>query len=253
MKRRWLNYLALGLAAFLLALVATLPARQAYGLVQSRLGNLPLTLHEVGGTVWSGQAGALAYRSTPLGALQWELSPWRLLLGRLALAVQLQDDAGAVSGRITVHSDGSAVLREVTGRLPAGRFMLFNPGLPIAADGIIALNLEEAQLPAEQAPALRGTVVWSQALLVAGQPLRLGDLKLTLQPGEDGGTTGVLADAGGPLEINGTLSLDKGRNYRLEAKLRARPEAEAGLGNALQMLGRPDGRGYYTLRYSGRL
>lgn len=254
MKRTWLKYVLLGLLAYTLALAVTLPARHAYSLAASRLPKtLPVTLHDLGGSLWSGRAGTVAWRNTSLGELQWDLSPWQLVSGRLAAAVQLQDSDSTLTGHLTLTRDGNATLREVNARLPAGRLMAFNPGLPIAADGVIAANLEEAQLPQQGAPTLRGAIVWSQALLVAGRPLKLGDLKLTLQPGEKGGTSGTLSDAGGPLEISGTVTLDANRSYRLEAKLRARPEADAGLGDSLKMLGRPDGRGYYALRYNGRL
>jgi len=253
-KRIWLKYVLLGLSAYALALVITLPARHAYSLAVYHLPKtLPVTLHDLGGSLWSGRAGTVAWRSTPLGGLRWELSPWSLLRGRLGLDLQLQDTNSSLAGHAAVTRDGHVLLHNVSARLPAARLMLFNTGLPIAADGNVAVNLEEVQLPPQGAPALRGTLMWSQALLVAGQPLKLGDLKLTLQPGETGGTTGTLSDAGGPLEINGTLILDANRSYRLEAKLRARPEADASLGNSLKMLGRADGRGYYTLRYTGRM
>ncbi len=254
MKRTWLKYALLGVCAYALALAITLPARYAYSMAAPRLPKtVPVTLHDLGGSLWSGRAATVAWRNTPLGELHWDISPWSLIGGRLAMAVQLQDSDSTLSGHLTLARDGNATLRDVSARLPAGRLMAFNPGLPIAADGMIAASLEEARLSPQGVPSLRGIVVWNQALLVAGQPLKLGDLKLALQPGEQGGTVGTLSDAGGPLEINGTLTLDANRSYRLDAKLRARPEADAALGNSLKLLGRPDGRGYYTLRYNGRL
>lgn len=254
MKRTWLKYVLLGTLVYALALVALLPARHAYSLAQPYLpGAVPLTLHDLSGSLWDGRADALAWRGTSLGAIRWELSSWRLLRGQLALDMQLQDKDTLLTSNALLTRDGTLTLHNVNARLSAARLMLFNPGLPVAADGTVAVNLEEARLPPQGAPALRGAIVWSQALLVAGQPLKLGDLKLTLQPGETGGTTGTLSDAGGPLEINGTFTLDANRSYRLEAKLRARPDADASLGSSLQMLGRPDGRGYHTLRYNGRL
>jgi general secretion pathway protein N len=253
-KRAWLKYALVGLLTYALALIVLLPAQQAYGVAQPYLArSMPVTLHDLGGSVWSGRAGTLAWRSTPLGALQWELSPWQLLQGRLGVHWQLQDTATALTGHATVRRDGGIALRDVAARFPAAQLMLFNPGLPIAADGTIAVKLDEARLQPQAAPALRGTVVWSQALLVAGQPLKLGDLRLTLQPAENGGSSGAISDGGGPLEISGTVVLDANRSYRLDAKLRARPGADAALGTGLQLLGRADARGYHTLRYSGRL
>lgn len=252
--KRWLKFILLGVLAYAAALVVLFPARHAYSLAQPHIAKAaPLTLHELGGSLWSGRAAGTTWRSTSLGTLQWDISPWALLSGKVAAEVRLQDREGQLTGRINVTRDGHVTLRDLDARLPAAHLMLFNSGLPIATDGTIAVRLDEALLPPQGAPALRGTVVWNRALLVAGQPLQLGDLRLVLQPGDGGGTRGTLSDAGGPLEISGTLVLDSNRSYRLDAKLRARPEADAVLGNSLQLLGRPDGRGYHTLRYSGRL
>lgn len=252
--KRWLKFILLGVLAYAVALVALFPARHAYNLAQPHIAKAaPLTLHDLSGSVWSGRAAGATWHSTPLGTLQWDISPWALLRGAVAAELHLQNKEGQLTSRIDVARDGNVTLRDFDARLPAAHLMLFNPGLPIATDGSLAVRLDEALLPPQGAPALRGTVVWNRALLVAGQPLQLGDLRLVLQPGDNGGTRGTLSDAGGPLEINGTLILEPNRSYRLDAKLRARPEADTALATSLQLLGRPDGRGYYTLRYSGRL
>lgn len=252
--KRWLKFILLGVLAYAAALVVLFPARHAYSLAQPHIAKAtPLTLYELSGSLWSGRAAGTTWRSTSLGALHWDLSPWALLRGEIAAKLHLQDKEGQITSQISATRDGKVALRDLDAHLPAAHLMLFNPGLPIAADGTVTVRLDEALLPPQGAPVLRGTVVWNRALLVAGQPLQLGDLRLVLQPGDGGGTRGTLSDAGGPLEISGTLTLDPNHNYRLEAKLRARPEADAALGNSLQLLGRPDGRGYYTLRYGGRL
>lgn len=252
MKRRWLPYVLLGVLTYALALIVWLPARQVYGVVQPYLaGSTPITLHDLGGSLWAGRAGTLVWRSTPLGALRWELSFRPLLQGRVGVQWWLQDAAATLTGHVTVQRGGRITLREMAGRFPAARLQSFNPGLPIAVDGTLVIELDEAQLPPQGAPILRGTVVWNQARLLAGQPLELGDLRLTLQPAENGGSRGVISDGGGPLEITGTLVLDANLNYHLDARLRARPDAAAALSNSLRLLGRADTRGYHTLRYSG--
>jgi general secretion pathway protein N len=254
MKKALLKYALLGVLVYLLAVIALLPASYTYSRALPYLPKtLPLALHDLDGSLWSGRANTLAWRSTPLGALQWKLSPWSLLGGQLALDVLLQDSDTHITSHAVITRDGAITLHNVNARLPAAQLLLFNTGLPIAVDGTIAVDLDEARLPQQGAPVLHGTIVWSRALLVAGQPLKLGDLRLTLQAGNNGGTSGILADSGGPLEINGSVVLDANRTYRAEAKLRARPDADTSLRNSLQFLGRPDGRGYYALRYNGRL
>lgn len=250
MKRAWLKYTLLGAGTYLVALIATLPAQLAYSLAAPHLPGNACNLYQLTGSIWSGRAGALACRNHTLGALDWQVAPSRLLLGRLALQGRLSNGDAAIEGQAVLDRHALA-LHDVTGQLPAATLAQFNPGLPIALDGQLSLNLAEVRLGPQ--PAVEGVVVWNRALLVAGQPLHLGDLKLTLKPDAKGGINGTLGDAGGPLEISGDITLDANRSYRLHALLRARPSADEGLRTGLAMLGRPDRGGHYTLRYNGRL
>ena len=251
MKRHWLKLTLLGVTAFIATLIATFPAVQAWQLLAPRL-SLPATPYQLSGTIWSGHAGTLLYRSRDMGALQWQLAALPLLTGRVALQWALQQPDGNLSGGVSVNGN-DITLRDVSGRLPASQLMLFNQGLPIAVDGELSLNFASVQLPDKAAPIIDGTMVWNRALLVAGQAMPLGDLKLTLQPGAQGGSEGRISDAGGPLEISGTVTLDNNRRYRIDAHLRARPSADGGLTKALGMLGRPDARGFVRLQYQGLL
>lgn len=253
MKRRWHLYTLLGVAVYLVMLIATFPAAYAYRLLGTHLlPASPLRPYQISGSIWSGRVGTLAYGATALGALSWQVHPLQLLLGRLALHYQLALPDGSIEGTALIgRSD--LTLRKLSGRLPATALMAFNTGLPMGVDGTIAFNIAHARLPAHGTPSADGTVVWDSAALLTGQRLPLGDLKLTLKPTAHGGVDGTVADAGGgPLQLSGNIGLDANHGYHLDLRLRARPNADTALRNSLQLLGRPDPRGDYTLRYNGR-
>jgi hypothetical protein len=63
--------------------------------------------------------------------------------------------------------------------------------------------------------------------------------------------TGLLSDAGGPLEITGTVKFTPPRSYELTGKARPRPEAPPELRNALQMLGPATPDGAHDLSVAG--
>lgn len=253
MKRSF-KLAASGLLAYFLALLVLFPAAQAWQLAKPYLpAGLPLQPHALQGTLWKGSAETLSWHDTPLGRLHWHLSPWTLLLGKAGLSLQLQDDDKHLDSRLQVARDGSLNITQLDMRLPAGELARFNPGLPIAADGLLLLHLDGAVMAPGTAPELRGNAVWQEAVLVIGEVLQLGDLHLALQPGENGGTQATIRDSGGPLEISGSIQLEAGMRYQFEARVKARPEADPGLHNSLGLLGKADGRGYRTLRYRGHL
>lgn len=252
MKRRWLPYLLLGCGVYLLTLIATFPAALAYRIAGPRLmPSSPLHLYDISGSIWSGRIGTVVYDDHALGSLSWHLKPLPLLLGHLALSYELDASDGTIAGAAVISRSGVEV-RNLSGRLPVANLMAFNTALPFGAGGAVAFNIAQARLPARGAPSATGTLVWNRATLLANQPIPLGDLKLALRPQPKGGIDGTVSDAGGPLQINGTATLDANRSYHLDLQLRARPGAGPPLSNALSMLGRPDPRGTYTLRYNGR-
>ena len=106
-------YIAAGIAAFLVFLVAMLPASQV-------AGRLPpdIVLEGAGGTIWSGHARALSVQGRPLGAAEWSCRPWRLLLLEWSCRLSLRPTGGEVSGDLSGDFGGEIFAREVHGSLP---------------------------------------------------------------------------------------------------------------------------------------
>ena len=77
-------FIAAGVAAFLVCLVAMMPAQQ----LASRLP-AGVELGGVDGTIWSGKARSLAVNGRPLGALDWSCRPWPLLVLEWSCTVSL--------------------------------------------------------------------------------------------------------------------------------------------------------------------
>jgi len=126
-------------------------------------------------------------------------------------------------------------------------------GLPVAAEGTVAIALRRLALadgvPAEAA----GQLVWNGARLTAPQPFDLGDLAVELEPAEGGGLRGTLSDGGGPLAAEGELRLEPDGRYRFEGRLAARAGADSPLGRALAVLGPKHPRGGVRVTGQGRL
>ena len=101
MKRLW-PLAALGIAAYLLFALFTLPA----SILVSRLAPLGIVAAGVDGTVWKGRAQVLQAGNTHLGSATWDLHPLSLFLARLQADVKLTRTDGFAQTTITAMPSG---------------------------------------------------------------------------------------------------------------------------------------------------
>lgn len=252
--RRWGLYLLLGGAAWFAFLLVRLPATVAYGQVADSLAGVRFA--GLSGTVWQGEAQQLQYRQRALGALDWSLSPFKLLLGKLGAEVRLsQQDAYLDAQGDLALSSREVRLSRLEGRLPMSLLQPYLTMLPLPLGGVVSLKLEQVAFDSTGRPLQAdGRIVWNQAQVLAPQQLSLGDLQLSLQHAEDGsGIRGEIADSGGPLQMQAQLTLGADGRYRLTGKVKAREGAADGLRQSLGMLGAVDEQGFYALNFNGAM
>src|SRR6476661_4008405 len=104
---RTLPLVILGVVAYAVFLVATVPARFVASQVQSRASDR-IRIHEAHGTAWHGAARAdvaIPGGWLPLDNLAWRLLPAELLHGRIAVAVDAQ--AADLAAQATVARGAS--------------------------------------------------------------------------------------------------------------------------------------------------
>jgi len=125
MKKRIL-IASLFLAAYLLFLLATLPAALVarYLPLPTNIANL-LKLEGVSGTLWSGQIARLQYASESVNQLRWDLNGWSLLRFAPEVAIRFGDRNG-LNGQGVVGWNGAAFGRDLT----------LNAHLPRATPGV---------------------------------------------------------------------------------------------------------------------
>ncbi|MCW8919195.1 MAG: type II secretion system protein N [Gammaproteobacteria bacterium] len=252
--RRWWHYLLVGVVAWVLFMAWRFPAPVAYGMVVERLGaaGAAVRLAGIEGTLWRGEAQQLQYRQRLVGHLDWQLSPWGLLLGRLGGELRVTQDNGYLLARgHAPFGSGEPVLTQLEGRLPLTTLQPYLTMVPLPLAGVLSLKLEGVRLsPEGRLQQAEGRLVWHQAGVTAPQPLLFGDLQMTLQNRDEGGIKGEISDSGGPLWLRATLTLGADGAYQLTGEARA---AEPSLRQSLALLGRADGQGKHLINLQGRL
>ena len=240
---------AVGLAALLISLVALLPARVAFGV----FGLPPGAASGLSGTIWRGTAQHLALGGISLGPLRWKLRPSRLFTARLAAEVEATLPDGFLKGIVAVGLGGRVSVSDLEAAAPLS-WLAPSAG---ATGGQVAARFDRLVLAAGRVETAIGTLKVDGVVLpipTAGPQLGPGTYSVdfateALAPEEQ--LTGILSDAGGPLEITGTVTFTPPRSYELTGKAKPRPEAPPELRNALQMLDPASSDGSHDLSVAG--
>lgn len=120
-RRRLIRFAALGIAAYAVAMVATIPASAV-------LKNRPWRAG-ISGTVWNGEVGI-----TGGGSAEWRWAPLRSLLGLgYAADWKLRGPDTELGGR-AIAGFSSVVLDKVSGSANASLISVLRPNLPFTCD-----------------------------------------------------------------------------------------------------------------------
>lgn len=251
--RIWLGYGLFGLFAYIVFLVANLPAGMVYRQIASSSGlEKVVRMSGVQGTLWSGRARWAQVAGISLGSLEWDLSFLPLLIGHANLDVTFRSTDGHGGASISAGLGGDLHISQLVAQLPAQALAPLFRGMPISLAGKLSSDLSAVSLEPGKRISLQGRLAWLNAGLVAPQQLEFGDLLLTLVPDAEG-SKGQLADQGGPLVAQGTLNLKSNGQYTLAASFAPRSAEQTQLKAALRMLGRPDRAGKVSFSRNGRL
>lgn len=251
MKKGWIRYIALGFVAYLAFLAATLPAKQAYGLLAPRLA--PLALYGVEGTVWSGRAAAVTVRGVQLEAVAWNLELLPLLQGRIQAHLTFQTSGGTGSAHVGRRLlGGTLYLGDVNTRIPVAQITPLLPVRPVIVGGVLDVKLRELTLGVKGIEKVLGTVDWKEGAVLAPQQVTLGDFSVTFVEAKQGVEAQIHDSGSGPLEAKGTLRLGQDGSYEFRGALAARNSASPELSQALQFIGRPGPDGKIPVSYAGK-
>jgi general secretion pathway protein N len=247
MKQLW-PLLALGIGAFVILALLTLPASVALSLVHPP----NVTLSGISGTIWNGRAQAVRSGTMHLGSVDWSISMLSMFTGKLGADVKVARTDGFAQGSVAAGA-GGITLRK------------FNASLPISAlppnivrggwTGTLNLKLVELALDNAWPVTLTGTIEVIDLVGPANRPAALGGYKVVFPEGaaKSDTLTGTLTDTGGPLAVNGTVQLKKDRSYLVSGMIATRPNAPSDMARTLEILGEPDAQGRRQFSIEGTM
>jgi general secretion pathway protein N len=249
---RW-SWWAVGFGAYVAFTLATFPA----GTALRWLAPPEAMFAGVAGTLWNGSAASCSVAGFTAEAVRWRVRPAALVLGRISANVEARIPDGFVSGTVTA-SPSSVRFSELRGAtsLPALVGVLPVRGMRGQATVALDLLVLENGWPSTAVGELKLAGLETLPLIPdgSGAYVPLGDYTVSFVPPADGGLAATFVDTGGPLEVEGTASLDASRAYVIDALIEPRVGAPEMLVEGLRiMTAEPDAEGRRHLNLSGSL
>lgn len=246
----YLKLLTLGLAAYLIFLVATLPANTLF----KQLSSQGVNATAVDGSIWNGRAQGVRIGVLMLGDVAWDLKLLPLFAAQLAADVKLARPDGTANAEVTASLNGRVVVREAAADLPI-EAIVGSGGLPGGWRGRIHARLSELVLENAWPVAATGTVEVQDLTGPANQPANIGSYRVTFpaDAARAGHLIGKLEDLDAVIAASGELKLSPGRAYALDILVAARPGAPDVFKQGMQYLGAPDAQGRRPFSVAGTL
>ncbi len=241
-----LRYLAVGIAAYLLFVVITLPAGYVTPKLQERVPGLVLA--DVSGTVFSGQAARASWQDIDLGQLEWRFRPLALLRLRLEYAFEF---AAAVNrGTGTAGTGfGSAYAHNLDLQLESAVLVNRFAIIPLQSTGVFDVQLAELTHDGESIRDVSGTLAWQNAVVTSPVELALGNLGMDLA--REGDNIVGSITRGGELGLSGAISLEPGRRYSVDLALRPGPTVPIDTINMIETVAQQRADGSLGIKQAG--
>jgi hypothetical protein len=249
-----LNSAWLGLAAgvYVAASLALFPAGTAYRWFAPPEVNFA----GVEGSVWRGRAALASVTGFGVYDLEWSISPWALLRGRLQARVQARQPDGFLNAEI---SAGFGSIRIIDMQATTS-LATINQVVPVGdVQGLISAQLTELELeqgwPVRAVGQVRIAELETPLLMPSGPSdlIPLGNYVVQLIDSGTPDIRGTFEDQGGPVEVEGSFTLSSDRNYELTGLVAPRPDAPQEIVQAMAFLAPVDETGRRSFELTGRL
>ncbi|MGH8413900.1 MAG: type II secretion system protein N, partial [Gammaproteobacteria bacterium] len=233
--------------AYLVLLLATLPAGYVVGWLHKRVPELQLA--GVHGSVWAGSAQDIAWQGQSWGLLRWRFDWAALFAGHAGFLLFLNAPDLALQARVAGNSS-KLLFEDVAGHFPVNRVAHWLPLPPGSVAGQINISMQRTVLINARPSAADGIIKLTSLSLSWPQPVALGDYELKLQT-QDDGIHGSLLDTSGPLMVQGSLRVTPDGGYDVTGVVASRDPANTVLNNLLQYLPSNPG-GKHTFNINGK-
>ena len=249
MRKR--HYLFTGIVAYFIFLLTAIPAAPVINLFKD---SLPVTISNVSGTVWSGQAGTVrTQQNLTLENIEWSFLPWRLLLINVAFDVNAEYSNKPLSSRLSTGISRKLYVDNLNMKLDAADIAAII-SLPVGElSGELHLRVNNAVLAQGAVPVIDGTLNWNQATVTIAETADLGNVSVLINEQNDSPLTASISNKGGHLSLEGKLTTTLQGNYSLQLTMKPNTSASDNLVSSIAMFAKKQRDGNFIVNNSGNL
>jgi general secretion pathway protein N len=250
---RWWSFLIIGLGAYLIFLLAEIPAQHIMGWALADNGKLPFSYASINGSLWRGKMEAINYQGITINKLKWRFTPSSLLLGRVGFNIEVKRMKHKIDVNVARTFGGDLLLKSIEGSLPASMIAKMAKLNQIDVDGDVEFTMDHLAFEAKRIASAEGEIKWLNPVLLRPFSLKEGDLKADVTTDDNGNINIKINDLGGGTSVDGELSLNTEGNYSLNGSIKPGAKSDSGLGNALKAVAKSQPDGSYRISFSGSL
>ena len=244
------HYFLIGVAAYLIFLVATIPAAPIIGLFRDRL---PVTVNNISGSLWNGRASIIITNKLILNDANWSFLPMHLLLASVAIDVDADLNDRPLTTRLSAGTSGKLAVKDLETRLGAAELASVLV-LPLGElSGEFQFRINTAHFQPGSVPRIDGTIDWYRAALTIAETAELGNVTIVVNENETSPLTATISNKGGQLSLEGGLRTDETGRYTLRLTMMPRASATTNLVNSLAMFGKKQRNGAFLVVNNGNL
>lgn len=254
--KRSIAYTLLFIVVLLVAVILNMPAKYALSMASSKTGLF--SFDSATGTVFSGSATGLRARVKhqvlDFGKLEWELSPWALLLGEACVDFKNKKSPQDISmeGTAQFNWQKKAKLSDAEFSVPIALLIRFSP-MPIKASGDVELSLQSLDFSDNTISNLSGQLLLQDIQTTMSGQLDLGSFAARLSD-DNGALVADVTDIDSTIAVSGQAILQQSDlSFETDLTLVAAANAPAMIQQSLPFIARKTGGNTFVIQRSGNL
>jgi general secretion pathway protein N len=244
------HYILVGVIAYVVFLIATLPAAPVLGMLRD---HMPVTINNVSGSLWNGRAGSVITGKLSLDNVEWSFLPLHLLLAKAAIDVEAKFNGNPLESRLSTGLGGNLAVDDLNVKLGASDVASLVV-LPLGElSGDFFLRINSAIFQPGSVPRIDGTLNWNKAAITVAETADLGNVSILLNEDDDSPLTASISNKGGQLTLSGNLTTDDTGQYSLKLSMKPNASASDNLISSLGMVAKKQRNGEFILNNTGNL
>jgi len=238
--------------AYVSFLIGTLPATLALSYVP-----LPanLTISQVEGTVWEGEAKRVSFDNINVDDIRWNTSFIALLTGNVQVDVEFGRGKNSLRGNGEIGYSSAGVYAQDFTATASSEWLIAasNVPLPVTTKGLVKLTLAEMQQGQPWCEQLDGQLSWSNAEVESLLGNIMIDSAVAKLSCDKGAVVANIKQNSNQLKLSGIAKLEGKGKYTLSAVLVPSNELPESIRSNLRYVGKENANGEYKINYAGRI